>query len=163
MVILPQTFLPPADGKRYVPNPELLDDMAARDRVVRSHEQAHFSAAGQYARGGIEYTYQMGPDGMLYAVGGHVNIDTSEPDDPDQCLEKMEIVAASACAPCTVGDHLSAEDESVLAKARAAIERAKAKKAEKAEKAREEEEELLSDPVARKYLPSPVSRPPSSR
>ncbi len=151
MVIIPQTFTPPADGKKYVPNQALLDEMATRDRVVRSHEQSHASAAGQYARGGIEYTYQIGPDGMMYAIGGHVNIDCSEPDDPDACIEKMEIVALSAAAPTTVGDHLSAEDEHVLAKARAAIDKARAKKADKVRE--EEERGMLSDPVARKYAP----------
>ena len=53
---------------------EQTQELAARDREVRAHEQAHASVAGQYAKG-ISYTYQRGPDGVSYAVGGEVQID----------------------------------------------------------------------------------------
>ncbi|MDL2314319.1 hypothetical protein LJC36_05000 [Desulfovibrio sp. OttesenSCG-928-C14] len=44
-----------------------------RDAKVRAHEAAHVMAAGGQA-GSPTYTYQTGPDGRRYAVGGSVNI-----------------------------------------------------------------------------------------
>ena len=57
-------------------------ELKKRDQEVRTHEQAHVAAGGQYIQGGIHYDYQRGPDGQKYAVGGHVNIDTSEESTP---------------------------------------------------------------------------------
>ena len=54
-----------------------LRKLQQRDREVRAHESAHLSAAGQHAVGGAQYQYQKGPDGRMYAIGGHVSIDTS--------------------------------------------------------------------------------------
>src|SRR5712692_3393491 len=63
--------------------------LAETDRHVRSHEQAHLAAAGQYARGGPSYQYQTGPDGKQYAIGGEVSIDTSPiPGDPAATAQK---------------------------------------------------------------------------
>ena len=45
-------------------------------RKSRAHEMAHLAAAGGLATGPY-YEYQQGPDSKQYAVGGHVNIDTS--------------------------------------------------------------------------------------
>ena len=45
-------------------------ELKSRDREVRSHEQAHLAAAGPYASGAPSFTYQEGPDGRRYAVGG---------------------------------------------------------------------------------------------
>lgn len=44
-----------------------------RDQQVRQEEKAHAAAAGDLA-GPIAYTYQTGPDGRRYAVGGSVPI-----------------------------------------------------------------------------------------
>ena len=56
-----------------------------RDREVRAHEAAHLAAAGPYATRGASFSYQKGPDGRQYAVGGEVGIDSSEvPNDPAQ-------------------------------------------------------------------------------
>jgi len=55
-------------------NPEekaVVDRLRQRDGQVRQEEQAHAAAAGDLA-GAIEYTYQLGPDGRRYAVGGAV-------------------------------------------------------------------------------------------
>ena len=74
--------------------------LKARDREVRSHEQAHLAAAGPYATGGPSYTYTTGPDGQRYAVGGEVGIDTSPvPDDPEATIRKAQVIRAAASAP----------------------------------------------------------------
>ncbi|MBL8175449.1 MAG: hypothetical protein JNK48_12315 [Bryobacterales bacterium] len=78
----------------------LLLKLAKTDREVRAHEQAHMAAGGAYTRGGPTYTYQRGPDGRLYAVGGEVSIDTSPvAGDPEATLRKANTVRAAALAP----------------------------------------------------------------
>jgi hypothetical protein len=78
---------------------EQTQELAARDREVRAHEQAHASVAGQYAKG-ISYTYQRGPDGVSYAIGGEVQIDTSPiPGDPEATLRKAQQLRRAANAP----------------------------------------------------------------
>lgn len=47
------------------------------DSKVRQHEMAHMAAGGGLVTSGASYTYQKGPDGVNYAVGGEVGIDTS--------------------------------------------------------------------------------------
>lgn len=77
-----------------------IDALQARDREVRAHEQAHLAAAGQYASGGIQYTFERGPDGRMYAVGGQVSVDTSEiPGDPQATLLKAQTLRRAALAP----------------------------------------------------------------
>lgn len=91
-----------------------LKELKQRDAEVRAHERAHMAAAGQHAMGGAQYTYQAGPDGRRYAIGGRVNIDTSEvPDDPEASEEKAQQVRRAALAP---GDP-SAQDMQVAAQA----------------------------------------------
>lgn len=78
----------------------VVQELATRDREVRAHEQAHVAAAGPYARGGPKYQYQTGPDNRRYAVGGHVDIDTSPvPDDPEATIRKAQVIRAAAMAP----------------------------------------------------------------
>lgn len=77
----------------------VVDDLRARDREVRDHEQAHKRVGGAYASEPT-YTYQTGPDGKRYAVGGEVRIDASPvADNPEATIQKMEIVKAAALAP----------------------------------------------------------------
>ena len=84
------------------------------DREVRSHESAHKAAAGGLARGGASFKYTTGPDGKRYAVGGHVNIDTSPiPDDPEATIRKAQVVRSAALAPADP----SPQDRSVAASA----------------------------------------------
>ena len=74
-------------------------DLKARDTEVRRHEEAHARVGGQYA-GQPTYTYQTGPDGKRYAIGGEVSIDVSPvPDDPQATIAKMDVVIAAALAP----------------------------------------------------------------
>lgn len=94
---------------------ELIGRLKRRDREVRAHEQAHRAAAGPYASS-PSYTYQRGPDGKNYAIGGEVQIDTSPvPGDPEATLRKAEIIRSAANAPANP----SAQDRSVAAEATA--------------------------------------------
>lgn len=76
-----------------------IEELAARDREVRAHEQAHAAVGGQYA-GSPNYTYQRGPDGVNYAIGGEVPISLpSGGGDPQQTLAAAEQVQRAALAP----------------------------------------------------------------
>ena len=87
--------------------------LAARDREVRAHEQAHAAVGGAYA-GNPHYNYTRGPNGVRYAQSGHVNIDISKvPGDPEATLRKMQVVSRAALAPAEP----SAQDRAVAAKA----------------------------------------------
>jgi hypothetical protein len=77
---------------------EQLKKLKARDTEVRNHENAHQSAGGQFA-GSPSYTYQAGPDGRRYAIGGEVAIDVSPEKDPAATIAKMESVRRAATAP----------------------------------------------------------------
>ena len=89
-------------------------ELKDRDREVRAHEQAHLAAAGGYARGGPSYEFQRGPDGRRYAVGGHVDIDTSPiANDPEATIRKAQVIRHAANAPAEP----SGQDRSVAAQA----------------------------------------------
>lgn len=78
----------------------LVEELQKVDTEVRAHEMAHIAAGGEYITSGATFSYQQGPDGKNYAVGGEVSIDTStEPGDPEATLQKMQRVRAAALAP----------------------------------------------------------------
>ena len=119
----------------------IVKELQARDREVRAHEQAHARVGGQYA-GSPRYTYETGPDGRRYAVGGSVSIDVSPVrGDPEETIRKMEQVKKAALAPAEP----SAQDRAVAAKADAVKAQARAelaqKRAAEQREAREKEEE----------------------
>jgi len=77
-----------------------LQQLQARDREVRAHEAAHVAAGGRFVTGGPSYTYQRGPNGRFYAIGGEVSIDVSAvPSNPQATLDKAEVVRRAALAP----------------------------------------------------------------
>ncbi|MEL7473112.1 MAG: putative metalloprotease CJM1_0395 family protein [Planctomycetota bacterium] len=90
-----------------------VDQLRKRDQEVRTHEQAHVAAAGALFRGGPYYTYQAGPDGKRYAVGGSVKIDTSEGSTPEETIRKASQIRAAALAPAEP----SSTDQAVAARA----------------------------------------------
>ena len=91
-----------------------IQKLKARDRVVRAHEAAHVAAGAGIVRGGATFSFQRGPDGVQYAIGGEVQIDTSEvAGDPKATLQKAEQIRAAALAPAQP----SATDQSIAAKA----------------------------------------------
>jgi hypothetical protein len=93
-----------------------------RDREVRAHEQAHASTGGGYT-GAPQYEYVRGPNGVQYAVGGHVDIDVAPvPNDPEATIAKMEVVRRAALAPARP----SGQDRAVAATAEGHIREAQA-------------------------------------
>jgi len=91
------------------------------DTRVRAHELAHLAVAGPYARGGATFTYQRGPDGKRYAVGGEVPIDTGKEATPEATIAKMRQVQAAALAPVDP----SPQDRRVAAQAALALAQAR--------------------------------------
>ncbi len=123
-----------------------IEALKARDREVRAHERAHQAAGGQHA-GAASYTFERGPDGRSYAVGGEVPIDASEvKGDPQATIEKMEQVKAAALAPAEP----SGQDRKVaaMADAKAAQARAELNRAER------DGEEDLAGPGGNRLQPS---------
>ncbi len=99
--------LPPEDRR-------MIEELKQRDLEVRTHEQAHIAAGGQYVTSAASYTYQYGPDGKSYAVGGEVSIDVSPvPGDPEKTQEKAKVVRRAAMAPANP----SGQDMQVAARA----------------------------------------------
>ena len=100
---------------------KLVRELQQRDREVRAHEQAHAAAGGQYA-GAPTYTYQRGPDGKQYAIGGAVSIDASPIEgDPEATIRKLETVIRAATAP----GEPSSTDQRVASQARANLAQAR--------------------------------------
>jgi hypothetical protein len=93
----------------------MVQQLRQRDQEVKAHEMAHLASAGQHARGGPTYTYQQGPDGRRYAVGGEVPIDISKEKTPEATAEKMRAVKRAALAPAEP----SSADRSIAAAAAA--------------------------------------------
>lgn len=115
-----------AEAEQLRQEQQQIASLASRDREVRSHEQAHAAVGGAYA-GAPSYTYQRGPDGQTYAVGGEVGIDVSPiPGDPQATLRKMEVVQRAALAPAEP----SAQDRRVAAQAQAQASQARTELAE---------------------------------
>jgi hypothetical protein len=123
----------------------LIGKLKARDAEVRQHEQAHLAAAGGLAVSGASYTYQRGPDGVNYAVGGEVQIDTSPGRTPAETIARARAIAAAALAPADP----SGADRAVAAQAQQLIQQALAEQAQQqaAELAPEQGAQQVSDPL----------------
>ena len=92
----------------------LVEELKSRDSEVKAHEMAHIAAGGQYITSGARLSYQKGPDGINYAVGGEVSIDTSPiPGDPEATARKMRQVQLAALAPASP----SSQDRKVASRA----------------------------------------------
>lgn len=114
-----------------------VQELKKRDREVRAHEQAHARAGGSYASA-PSYTFQQGPDGKRYAVGGEVQIDTSTERTAEATIRKMRIVINAALAPAEP----SSQDLKVAQHARSQMAEAQAElRQEKAEEFRGEDDE----------------------
>ncbi len=139
----------PADSLSLSPEArQQLRELKQRDAEVRAHEGAHMAAGGAHVTGGADYTYQKGPDGRQYAIGGHVSIDASAvPGDPEATKEKARQVRRAALAP----GEPSGQDRQVAA--RAAAREARAERDER----REEVEESRSAAASGGILGAPAS------
>jgi hypothetical protein len=74
-------------------------ELKQRDSEVRAHEAAHISAGGSAVSGAASYTYQKGPDGQLYAVGGEGAISAAGANSPEEKLALAKQMRAGALAP----------------------------------------------------------------
>ncbi|MRX10890.1 catalase [Pseudoduganella sp. FT25W] len=98
---------PPAATASTQLSPEalaVLDKLKSRDLEVRQHEAAHMAAAGGLATSGASFTYERGPNGVNYAIGGEVNIDTSPGATPEETIERARTIQAAALAPAAPSD-----------------------------------------------------------
>ena len=145
---------PDGDGLNEAEEKQV-EKLKERDREVRAHEQAHARVGGAYASA-PSYTFQQGPDGKRYAVGGEVQIDTSTERTPEATVRKMEIVIRAALAPAEP----SSQDLKVAQQARAQMAEAQAQaRAEKAEEQKSQRGEgSQSDPVDASTTSDPSSQ-----
>lgn len=91
-----------ADGEELSDDEQrVVEKLKQRDREVRAHEQTHLANAGQFAAGGPSFTYQRGPDGNQYAIGGEVHIDINKERSPEETIRKMQAVRRAALAPAS--------------------------------------------------------------
>jgi hypothetical protein len=86
-------------------------ELQSRDAEVRAHEAAHKSAGA--ATGAASYTYQKGPDGKMYAIGGEVSVSYKEGSTPQETIANADAVIAAALAPANP----SAQDMAVASSA----------------------------------------------
>jgi hypothetical protein len=73
-------------------------ELAQIDQQVRAHESAHQAAAGSLG-GAVSFSYETGPDGKSYAVGGEVPVDLSSGRTPEETIARAQQVRAAALAP----------------------------------------------------------------
>ena len=127
----------------------IVQQLKSRDREVRAHEAAHAAAGGQYVTGGPSFTYQKGPDGQSYAIGGEVRIDASKvPNDPEATKAKAEIVRRAALAPAqpsTQDLQVAARSSQTAAQARVEIAALRAEEVKQALQERIDAAEPASD------------------
>ena len=89
-----------------------VSELAARDTAVRAHEAAHQAAAGGLG-GAASFTYETGPDGKRYAVGGEVPVSLRSGHTPQETIANAQAVRSAALAPANP----SAQDLAVAAQA----------------------------------------------
>ena len=95
-------------------------DLQSRDAEVKAHEAAHQSGGG----GAATYTYQQGPDGKMYAIGGEVPISLETGSTPNETIANALQVIAAATAPANP----SSQDMAVAASAKSMIIKAQQQK-----------------------------------
>lgn len=96
----------------------IVQQLKSRDLEVKAHEQAHLSVAGSFATGGASFTYTTGPNGVRYATGGEVGIDSSKIEgNPAATIRKADAIRRAALAPASPSsqDQLVARNATVMA------------------------------------------------
>jgi hypothetical protein len=75
-------------------------ELQGADVRVKAHEATHIAIAGPYAASAAQFSFAMGPDGRLYAVGGSVRVDLQPvPGDPEATLRKAQAIMQAALGP----------------------------------------------------------------
>lgn len=122
--------------------------LKARDAEVKAHEQAHIAAATGINASAPTFTYQTGPDGEKYAVGGEVNISFTEGKDPEENIANAEAMQNAALAPAQP----SSQDLAVAKEAAKIIQENKQKLAEqKSEESQKTETDDQSSETEKTY------------
>lgn len=88
---------PPLENELTPDEERVVEELEARDAEVKAHEAAHQS--GGASTGGATYTYQKGPDGKMYAIGGEVPVSFKTGSTPQETISNAQAVIASALAP----------------------------------------------------------------
>jgi hypothetical protein len=110
-----------------------VQELSDHEREVRAREMARAATAGPLARGATSYTYQVGPDGRLYAVSAETRLDTTEvTGDPEATLRKAEQIQQAA----------SSDDRGAAAVAAAMAARARQELARQQEDLKKSERQL---------------------
>jgi len=107
----------------------LVSKLQQRDSEVRAHESAHMSTG--VASGGASFTYQKGPDGRQYAVGGEIPIDlgggASTPADKIAHAKKVRAAALAPSSPSPADMQIAATASMMEIRARVELTQEKAK------------------------------------
>ena len=131
---------------------DLVRDLASRDREVRAHEQAHQSVGGQHA-GAMAFSFQSGPDGKRYAVGGEVPIDMGRvAGNPEANLQKGEQVRRAALAPAEPSNQdrqVAVAASQMVLEAQTEIRQVEREQIDKAAEQRGEQGEMQKEDVAK--------------
>lgn len=133
-----------AKGKSDAEILRVVRELEDRDRQVRAHEAAHAAAGGALA-GAPSFSFQTGPDGRSYAIGGEVSIALEAGHTPEETIARARQIRAAALAPADPsGQDLSVAASATVMESRAMLEAAErrreagdAAKVVKAERARE--------------------------
>ncbi|MDZ4133051.1 MAG: putative metalloprotease CJM1_0395 family protein, partial [Dethiobacteria bacterium] len=102
-----------ADDELNTEEQREVQQLRARDREVRAHEQAHVAASGSIGVSGPRYSYEDGPDGKRYAVGGSVNFQVPPANSPAEEIRLAAQLRRMALAPANP----SGTDRAVAAEA----------------------------------------------
>lgn len=125
-----------------------IQELATRDREVRTHELAHAAVGGAYA-GTPSYQYTQGPDGKRYVTDGEVSIDVSPIDgDPEATIAKLEQVSAAALAPAepsTQDRRVASQASQIIAQAREELSTQRAEEIQEAVSSEEESDSIIND------------------
>lgn len=91
---------PPAAGQGQLSEAQRqeVQELQQRDAHVRAHEAAHQAAGGDLT-GPASFSFQVGPDGRSYAVGGEVPVQARSGRTPDETIAIARRVRAAALAP----------------------------------------------------------------
>lgn len=128
-----------------------VEELKKRDQEVRTHEAAHLAAAGELAKGGPTFTFQTGPDGRHYAIGGSVQIDTSKGRTPEETITKAQRIRAAALAvaePSPQDVKVASQASRMEAEAAAELQKERAEEAEEAAENRESAEPANGETAA---------------
>ena len=92
---------------------EEIAELEEQDEEVKTEQSKQLSAVGQYATG-VVYEYEVGPDGEIYAVDGHVSVDTSSIEgDPKASIQKARALKAAMMS----GSEFSSSEAAVVQEA----------------------------------------------